>query len=345
MAVLPRTTLSLFSGIGALDLAIGRVFPDARCLCFVEREAYACAVLAARMEDGSLDAAPIWGDVTTLPTEHLRGRVDMVAGGFPCQDLSLAGKRAGIEGERSGLFFDLLRTVRDIRPRYVFLENVAAITSGRTLDAVLGGLADLGLDAEWGCLRASDVGAPHGRNRWWCLAWDRNQLADPGGSSGVSGAERARWQARPDAHRSRSMPAVAYTDSGSCGFADGHATVGGWAGDAQQTRLGRVHVEYANGSGLEGRRLRRGGCPDERIARTTGRPSNWPPGPDDRDGWNTYLAAYPDLAPAIESEVRGRADGTNPRVDQLRALGNAVVPQQAEAALRLLWLRAFGELP
>jgi DNA (cytosine-5)-methyltransferase 1 len=173
LAVHPTSSISLFSGIGALDLAIGSVFPGSRCLAYVEGEAYAAAVLAARMASGDLDDAPIWSDVRKFPTDGLRGRVDLVAGGFPCQDLSLAGKRAGIDGERSGLYFDLIRIVRDVRPRYVFLENVAAIAVGRALDAVLGALAEVGFDAEWICLRASDVGAPHRRDRWWCLAWDR----------------------------------------------------------------------------------------------------------------------------------------------------------------------------
>src|SRR5215203_6192459 len=112
----PAAYISLFSGIGALDLAIKRVFPDARCLADVEGEAYAAAVLVARMASGDLDDAPVFSDVRTFPTDALRGRVELVAGGFPCQDLSLAGKRAGIGGARSGLYFDLVRVVRDVRP-------------------------------------------------------------------------------------------------------------------------------------------------------------------------------------------------------------------------------------
>jgi DNA (cytosine-5)-methyltransferase 1 len=184
MVVRPESYASFFAGIGALDDAIGRALPGSRCCVYVENEITAVATLAARMEAGTLDPAPIWSDARTFPAGQFRGRVDLVVGGFPCQDISLAGRGDGIHGRKSALFFALADAVRDLRPRYVFLENTAALTL-RGLDAVLGTLATLGLDAEWGCLRASDVGAPHRRDRWWCLAWNRERAgvgqADPGG--------------------------------------------------------------------------------------------------------------------------------------------------------------------
>jgi DNA (cytosine-5)-methyltransferase 1 len=349
VATRPTRTISLFSGIGALDLAIGRVFPDARCLLYLEREIPSVATLAARMESGELDAAPVWSDVRTVPTNALRGRVDLVAGGFPCQDISLAGKGAGLGGERSGLFFDLMRVVRDVRPAYVFLENVSAITV-RGLDAVLGTLAESGFDAEWGCLKASDVGATHSRDRWWLLAWDREQLADA--SWGGFGERRQNDNARPYGgevwrHATRCCAAVADAIGGRY-----HGRASEPWGQAQRgtavARPGQA-VGDADHAGLEGRSLCGFRCPDEWPARTACRPSrDWPgfpPGPDDRDGWRDYLACDPDLAPAIEPEVRRGVDGASTRVDRLRGLGNAVVPQQAEAALRALWFRAFGEWP
>src|SRR4051812_19140944 len=93
VAVHPESSLSLFSGIGTLDLAVARVFPGCRTLAYVEGESYAAAVLAARMASGDLDDAPVWSDIRTFPGRALRDRVDLVVGGFPCQDLSLAGKR------------------------------------------------------------------------------------------------------------------------------------------------------------------------------------------------------------------------------------------------------------
>ena len=127
----------------------------------------------------------IWTDVTSFDATAWRGSVDCVIGGFPCQDLSLAGRRAGLDGKRSGLFFDLLRIAEDSGARYLFLENVAGIATAtatvvdeaegeleeRAAARVLGELADRGWNAEWLTLSASDVGASHGRARWFCLAW------------------------------------------------------------------------------------------------------------------------------------------------------------------------------
>lgn len=389
----PGYALSLFSGVGALDLAVKRVFPGSRVVSLVEREAYACAVLAARMEEGALDPAPVWSDIATFDAADLARRlaaatgrgIDLVYGGFPCQDLSLAGKRAGLDGERSGLFFELVRVVRDVRPRYVLLENVAAIASGRALDAVLGALAEIGLDAEWGCLRASDVGAPHRRDRWWCLAWDPDQLAHParlqreGQGRGLWDGGRIRevrealadaadggWRAGlADADAGRGQPddargRLALGDAAGVGRREGRAAPavrgGGHAaagpggvavGDAGQRALARGPSEQ----GREPVGRAAAARPGEPVG--TGAWPGFPPGPDDRDGWRAFLDARPDLAPAIERAVRGGADGAGadldvclcPRVDQLRGLGNAVVPDQAEAAIRLLWYRAFGEWP
>jgi site-specific DNA-cytosine methylase len=124
------------------------------------------------MQDKNLDDAPIWSDICSFNGKKWFGRVDIIFGGFPCQDISVAGKGAGIkEGTRSGLFFQLLRLVREIRPSYIFLENVSAITR-RGFDTVLGCLYEAGYDAKWTTLAASEVGALHRRERWFCLAWD-----------------------------------------------------------------------------------------------------------------------------------------------------------------------------
>ena len=112
------TYLSFFSGIGGLDLAVRLVAPEARCCGYVEIEVPAVGILAARMEDGSLDAAPVWSDIRTFPTGLYRGRVAGAVFGFPCTDLSVAGKQAGLEGgTRSGLFFEAMRVVRMVVPQ------------------------------------------------------------------------------------------------------------------------------------------------------------------------------------------------------------------------------------
>ena len=159
--------ISLCSGIGGLDLGVKAAFPNARCVCYVERESFAASVLVARMEDSSLDKAPVWSDLTTFDCAPWRGSVDFVVAGFPCQPVSVAGRRKG-EGDERWIWEHVIRVVREVGCRYVFLENVAGLLSmgcGR----VLGDLAQSGFDAEYMCIQASDVGAPHKRSRWFCL--------------------------------------------------------------------------------------------------------------------------------------------------------------------------------
>lgn len=187
--------LSLFTGVGGLDLAIKLALPRSRLVVAVEIEAYAAEVLARRMEEGRLDPCPIWTDITAFDGRPFRGRIDMVAGGFPCQDLSVAGKRAGIrEGKRSGLWSEFARIIGEVGPRLVFVENVRGL-AGDGLGVVLSDLADLGFDAEWCCVSAGACGAPHRRERLFVLGYT---------ASGPVGGEQGRgvgaWE---EAHASR----------------------------------------------------------------------------------------------------------------------------------------------
>lgn len=150
--------ISLFAGIGGFDLGLERA--GMKTVAFCEIDPYASAVLKKHWPD-----VPNLGDVTKAEFPD----ADVVAAGFPCQDISSAGKRAGISGERSGLWREVMRAVRLVRPKFVCLENVAAIL-GRGLGTVLGDLAEDGYDSEWDCIPASHVGAPHGRDRWWAIA-------------------------------------------------------------------------------------------------------------------------------------------------------------------------------
>lgn len=152
----------------------------------VEIEDYPRRVLLQRQKDGALPYFPIWDDVRSFDGRPWRGLVDVVSGGFPCQDISVAGKGVGIEGSRSGLWAEMHRIICEIRPRFAFLENSPLLVS-RGLYRVLGDLASSGYDAAWLVLGASDVGAPHKRERIWILAEDREEqhadeerdLADP----------------------------------------------------------------------------------------------------------------------------------------------------------------------
>jgi len=145
-----------------------------RPVCYCEIDTYAQGVLMSRMADGSLPSAPIWDDITTLKGKAIPERIDIITGGFPCQDISLAGRGAGVEGERSGLFFEIMRLVDELRPRFLFLENVPAITIRGGL-RVTGEIASRGYDCRWCIVSAAEVGAWHKRDRWWLLAYDDSE--------------------------------------------------------------------------------------------------------------------------------------------------------------------------
>ena len=161
-------TMHLFAGVGGgllADLILGH-----KPIIAVEWEPYACKVLRERAEDGWFPSLHVWeGDVRLFDPSEYAGSVDCIHAGFPCQDISVAGKQAGVsEGTRSGLYREVLRIAGIVRPRYLFLENVAAILSNG-LGTVLADLAAMGYDCRWLCIRASDVGSPHGRDRWFAL--------------------------------------------------------------------------------------------------------------------------------------------------------------------------------
>jgi DNA (cytosine-5)-methyltransferase 1 len=177
--VLPKYSFHLFAGAGGGiigDMLLGGTVVGA-----VELETYPQEILFARQKDKILPQFPIWDDITTFRYDNpeCREYIDrlrnirkdlVVAGGFPCQDISAAGKGEGITGERSGLWSEMFRVVCEIRPRIVFVENSSMLTS-RGLHRVLGDLAEAGYDAEWQVLGADDVGANHRRKRSWILAY------------------------------------------------------------------------------------------------------------------------------------------------------------------------------
>ena len=166
--------LALFAGAGGGIL--GGKLLGWRTVCAVEIEPYAASVLVARQNDGILAPFPIWDDVRTFDGRPWRGIVDVVSGGFPCQDISAAGNGAGIDGARSGLWVEMARIVGEVQPRFVFVENSPILTS-RGLGRVLGDLAAMGFDARWGVVSAADCGAPHLRERIWIVAnADRDRL-------------------------------------------------------------------------------------------------------------------------------------------------------------------------
>jgi DNA (cytosine-5)-methyltransferase 1 len=160
--------LALFAGAGGGILA-GRSL-GWRTVCAVEIDAYPASVLVHRQNEGDLDPFPIWDDVRTFDGRPWRGRVDVISGGFPCQDISPVGSGRGLSGAKSGLWSEFARIISEVRPAYVFMENSPSLTH-KGLEIVLGDLASMGFDAEWGVLGASDVGAPHARERIWLVAY------------------------------------------------------------------------------------------------------------------------------------------------------------------------------
>jgi DNA (cytosine-5)-methyltransferase 1 len=159
--------LALFAGAGGGIL--GGHLLGWRTVCAVEWEEYPASVLCARQNDGFLPPFPIWDDVQTFDGKPWAGIVDVVSGGFPCQDISVAGGGDGLDGERSGMWREMARIIGEVRPKYCFVENSPMLTS-RGLGTVLRDLAQLGFNAEWGVLGADEVGANHKRKRIWIVA-------------------------------------------------------------------------------------------------------------------------------------------------------------------------------
>jgi DNA (cytosine-5)-methyltransferase 1 len=204
----PLRVLDLFSGIGGFSLGLERA--GMKTVAFCEIDPYARAVLRKHWPD-----VPCYDDVRTLTADRLARdgiAVDVICGGFPCQDISVAGKGAGLAGERSGLWSEIARLVGELRPRFAIVENVAALL-GRGLGDVLGDLAALGYDAEWHCIPASAVGLPHIRDRVWVVAYPRKErgkgvefqaLQELYGIPWRENERRAtRWRERPDLHGPR----------------------------------------------------------------------------------------------------------------------------------------------
>jgi len=191
--------ISLFSGTGMLDegarRALAAIGYNLKTVLYCEKDPFCQEILKARIADGLLDDAPIWPDVSNLPGNRYRGYVDAVLAGFPCQPFSHAGKRVGLKDERY-LFGDALRIAVESGASVILLENVPGLLSPTTergemvegetdkpvcpapVGDVFRLLAESGFDARWTTLGAEDVGAPHGRQRFWAVAW-RRELADP----------------------------------------------------------------------------------------------------------------------------------------------------------------------
>lgn len=196
--------LALFSGAGGGIL--GGHLLGWRTVCAVEIEPYAAGVLVARQNDGLLPPFPVWDDICTFDGRPWRGIVDIVSGGFPCQDISAAGKGGGITGARSGLWKEMARVIGEVRPRFAWMEN-SPLLVGRGLAVVLADLAEMGYDARWGIVGADDAGAPHIRKRIWVYAANTDIEHDDGTGCGTGKISQFKTSTIPgvllDPHRQR----------------------------------------------------------------------------------------------------------------------------------------------
>lgn len=314
--------LALFAGAGGGILA-GQLL-GWRCIGACEIEKYPRKVLLARQRDGILPKFPIWDDVRTFDGRPWRGLVDVVSGGFPCQDISSAGKGAGLDGKRSGLWSEMLRVVCEVRPQYVFVENSPLLTR-RGLGRVLGGLAAAGYDAAWICLSAADCGAPHERKRLWLLGVltrEEKGLADAAQLVADTNAARL-----PQGAPERPVRA-----GGRCELAASCDEVPDTASSGQAIRLQTDAGEHSAKGETP---------PIESCPRCTapshpdmpGREKQRQPEPAgkeqqafERGGWWS-----------VEPRLGRVADGVANRVDRLKALGNGQVPIVAATAFRILY--------
>ena len=296
--------LALFAGGGGGIL--GGLLLGWRTVCAVEIDPYARSVLLARQRDGMLQPFPIWDDVSTFDGKPWRGHVDVISGGFPCQDISCAGKGAGIDGERSGLWSEFARIIREVQPRYAFIEN-SPMLAVRGLDRVLADLAAMGFNAEWGIVSAADVGAPHLRERIWIVANARGrrcnqsvirEVQQPRRTETIRTSEDA---ADTKSERRGEARELRHAESAQ------RATGGGKThADAERKRLERIEQGRAE-------------------TWATDRPGNG----RDSSGW----PAEPDICRVV--------NGLAKRMDRLKALGNGQVPRVAATAWRILSERAI----
>lgn len=339
------THVSLCAGYGGIDLGLKRAIPSLRTVAFSEIEAYACANLVAKMEAGQLDPAPVWTDLKTFPWGAFHGRVDILSGGYPCQPFSAAGKRLGTDDPRH-LWPFIATGIRLMQPRFCFFENVEGhISLG--LRAVIEELAELGYTATWGIFSAAEVGAPHQRKRVFILAHRREQgleryaqhelLCDqPGrnaagqnGPSADAGLLGACWPSRPGQPQHGWEPPRVV----------GNATVMQCDGSDDYSRIshsGESLPEPGDTGGATGMGDTADG--DGASREKTGCQEINAGGSD----WVRGSQAQPPLGGDADGPAGGLDYGqlciaSDNRTDELRLLGNGVVPATAYLAFTTLY--------
>jgi len=345
------THVGLCAGYGGIELGLKRAIPDLRTVALCEVEAFAIANLVAKMESGQLEPAPIWPNLKTFPWATFRGCVDILTGGYPCQPFSAAGKRQGADDPRH-LWPFIAKGIRILQPRLCFFENVEGhISLG--LSDVIEDLAGMGYRTTWGIFSASEVGAPHQRKRVFILAhrddcgsWENFQPQElrpdrleqsPCDSRGIESGEVKERQG---------WPAEAMADTG-------HLLARGWS-----ESIGATHSNTSNGGEAVGHTIKQGvegaydnGQVSERIQHHALQSDHsiWPSLPGELQyGWEPPricqtqppLGRNPDGSSGGMDYAELCVSGDN-RTDELRLLGNGVVPATAELAYRTLARELF----
>ena len=314
--------ISICSGLGGIELGLGSVIPGLRTVCYVEREVPVAEVLAARIADGCLDDAPIWSDLRTFDPAPWRGKVHLLSGGFPCQPFSYASQHRLQEADERNLWPDVRRIIDGLGVPRVFLENVPGILD-YWYSTCRRELRSMGYQIEEGLFTASEVGAPHKRERLFILAHRDGEPSDIFQRSSRPEPDRI---GEGLAHAERRA-----TERQRHGLG---GTTGETESEIREQRLradvrdGRDQLAYASDTRLQRVRPSR---QDERPSRPCSIPL-FPPGPTDRDGWAYMLNEMPEVEPTICSVANGVSSGLD---RALRALGNAVVPSVAATA----WLQ------
>ena len=383
------THVSLCAGYGGIDLGLGRAIPNLRTIAFSEIEAFACANLVAKMEEGLLDAAPIWTNLKTFPWSEFRDRVDILSGGYPCQPFSAAGKRLGRDDPRH-LWPWIADGIVSMRPRVCFFENVEGhISLG--LREVISELEGLGYQTTWGVFSAREVGAPHQRKRVFILAMansacdERSEQKAGDWRSLPTGGSTTLWPSRPgqpqhgwepprvvtarpalddskersmrdDSDNQRKTTGEGYpTDySGSCGepprvvgntILHGHAAGEISGGTSQSEDEGRMQESERGSSSV-------GNAADERSSERRFRevPESRSKQEPKRSDASPERKTQPSLGGASNgaTDWLGHAElyvTSDNRTDELRLLGNGVVPATAARAFLTLMDQLLNEKP
>jgi len=290
---------SLFAGIGGFELGLMRGIPNSKTMWQVEQNQYCQSILRKHWPH-----AQIYNDVSKVGAHNLSA-VDLLCGGFPCQDISNAGKKEGIHaGKKSSLYWEMLRIICEIRPRVIVMENVTALVN-RGLSSVLGSLAQIGYDAEWICLTASMFGACHRRERIFIVAYSSSSRGDHG---------RCRHEQIGSEQRNQST--LLYQRGKSSSKELERSSQAGITTDSNFLRSSRP--DMALSSKCRQNERREAGMGNRETSRTQRRLNREDRRESLSPDWRSYVS---------KPCLRRGDDGLSNRVDRIKALGNAIVPQ------------------